>query len=356
MYYKELLKNTITVFVILFLWGCGSSAEYTTAKMAIQDEEWEKAEEFLFKALEVEPANAEVMVQIGYHVYAKKSQWLKMNEIFDNAIEINPEAKINSRPITELVKNYRYMFWVENFNKGIQKLNEFREVKDKSILKNAIELFEQTGSIDPSEGQTFSLLATSYYELGNNEKAIENGMKAVELMPNEFQPNMALGQILSFSGKKKEAITYIKKASDIDPTDSGAITMLAGLYYDLDDKENSLETFADAIKAETDKTAKANLYFNLGVLHMQLNNFQDAEDNFMSAYDLNPNDTEALEGIAQTFESAEKWRRASKFYRELIALDPENPEHYKGMARVLIKQGDTEGATRYYERAKKRGG
>ena len=122
--------------------------------------------------------------------------------------------------------------------------------------------------------------------------------------------------------------------------------MLAGLYYDLDDKENSLETFADAIKAETDKTAKANLYFNLGVLHMQLNNFQDAEDNFMSAYDLNPNDTEALEGIAQTFESAEKWRRASKFYRELIALDPENPEHYKGMARVLIKQGDTEGATR----------
>jgi len=51
MYYKELLKNTITLFVILFLWGCGSSAEYTTAKMAIQDEEWEKAEEFLFKAL-----------------------------------------------------------------------------------------------------------------------------------------------------------------------------------------------------------------------------------------------------------------------------------------------------------------
>ena len=74
MYYKELLKNTITVFVILFLWGCGSSAEYTTAKMAIQDEEWEKAEEFLFKALEVEPANPEVMVQIGYHVHARKKR------------------------------------------------------------------------------------------------------------------------------------------------------------------------------------------------------------------------------------------------------------------------------------------
>ena len=57
-------------------------------------------------------------------------------------------------------------------------------------------------------------------------------------------------------------------------------------------------------------------------------------------------------GIAQTFENAEKWRRASKFYRELISLDPENPEHYKGMARALINQGDPEGATRYLQKAK----
>ena len=106
MYFRELIKNTVTIFAILFLWGCGSSAEYTTAKMAIQDEEWGKAEEFLLKALEVEPENAEVMVQIGYHVYAKKEQWLEMNKIFNSALEVNPEAKINSRPISELIKNY----------------------------------------------------------------------------------------------------------------------------------------------------------------------------------------------------------------------------------------------------------
>ena len=41
---------------------------------------------------------------------------------------------------------------------------------------------------------------------------------------------------------------------------------------------------------------------------------------------------------------------------ECIALDPENPDHYKGMARVLIQQGRPEEATRYYEKAKARGG
>jgi len=130
---------------------------------------------------------------------------------------------------------------------------------------------------------------------------------------------------------------------------------LATLYYDLGEKEKSVETFEAAIKTETDKMRKSDLYFNLGVLNMQLDHFQEAEDAFMYAYDLNPDDSEALVGMPQTFENAEKWRRASKFYRELIALEPDNPEHYKGMARVLIKQGDMDGATRYFEKSKKLG-
>ncbi|MCS5651775.1 MAG: tetratricopeptide repeat protein [Candidatus Marinimicrobia bacterium] len=356
MFIKQTKKLLFTGVISLIIWACGSSAEYTTAKMAIQDEEWDKAEEFLFKALEVEPTNAEVMVKIGYHVHAKKEQWVEMNEIFNKALSTDPAAKIDNRPISELVNNYRNMFWAENYNKAVRMYNEYKGSKDKSKLEDAINRFEQTVKIDPSEGQTYSILSTSYYELGDNEKALASAKKAKEIMPEDFQPNMTLGQILSFTGDKENAINYIKKAVEIDPTNSNAVRTLATLYYDLGDKEKSVETFEAAIRTETDKVLKANLYFNLGVLNMQLDNFQEAEDSFMFAYDLNPDDTEALVGIAQTFENSEKWRRASKFYRELIVIDPENPEHYKGMARVLIKQGDPEGATRYYEKAKKLGG
>ena len=248
------------------------------------------------------------------------------------------------------------MFWAENYNKAVRMYNEYKGSKDKLKLEDAINRFEQTVKIDPSEGQTYSILSTSYYELGNNEKALSSAKKAKEIMPEDFQPNMTLGQILSFTGDKENAIVYIKKAVEIDPSNSNAVRTLATLYYDLGDKEKSVETFEAAIRTETDKALKANLYFNLGVLNMQLDNFQEAEDSFMFAYDMNPDDTEALVGIAQTFENAEKWRRASKFYRELIVIDPENPEHYKGMTRVLIKQGDPEGAARYFEKAKKLGG
>ena len=229
-------------------------------------------------------------------------------------------------------------------------------MQDKAILKEAIDVFNETVSIDPAKSQSFSILATCYYELGNSDKAIESGKKGYEMDPDDFQTNYTLGQILSLAGNKKEALFHVEKSVQIEPSDTDAVRQLATLYYDNGEKEKSVETFETAIRQESDKTIKANLYFNLGVLYMQLEKFEEAEDNFFSAYDLNPEDIEALSGIAQTFENAEKWRRASKFYRELIELDPENPDHYKGMSRVLIKQGDMDGATRYFEKAKQLGG
>ena len=352
MFTRKIVLFIFSIVMTVFIWSCGSSAEYTSAKMAIEKENWAEAEEYLFKALEVEPANAEVMVQIGYHVHAKKRQWIDMNKMFNQAIEIDPNAKVLGRPVTEITNNYRSMFWAENYNKAIRMYNESRRSQDKSTLQSATDIFNETLAIDPGEAQTYSILANCYYELGDKTNAVEYAKKAHELIPNEFRSNYTLGQILALTGDKKNAITYIEKAVEISPTEQGAVKQLAGLYYETGLKEKSIETFELAIKQESDKSAKANLYFNLGVLHMQSDNFQDAEDNFMTAYDLNPEDTEALMGIAQTFENAEKWRRASKFYRELISLDPENPEHYKGMARALINQGDPEGATRYLQKAK----
>ena len=357
-----LKKNTKYLFftglISLIVWGCGSSAEYTTAKMAIDREDWPKAEEFLLKALEVEPENPEVLVQIGYRIHAKKGEWIKMNEIFDRAMAIDPEKKILkvSRPVKEMIKNYRGMFWAENYNNSVRLFNQYKKNEDKSVLEEATKMFETTVIIDPEEGQTYAILASCHYELGHYELAVNNGKKSVELIPNDLNTNLALGQILSQIDRKEEALPYIIKAVEVDPSSASAIRSLATIYYELNQKEKSVETFEIAIKTETDNKLKSDLYFNLGVLNMQLDNFQEAEDAFLFAFDLNPEDTEALVGMAQTFENAEKWRRAAKFYRELITLEPENPEHFKGMARVLIKQGDPNGATRYYNKAKKLGG
>ena len=58
---NALISKTALLFILINLWSCTSTVEYTSAKMAIQDENWEEAEQYLLEAIKVEPENAEIM-------------------------------------------------------------------------------------------------------------------------------------------------------------------------------------------------------------------------------------------------------------------------------------------------------
>ena len=93
-----LIKQRIWIvhlgFLAVIFVGC-SSEEYTSAKMYIQQQEWKKAEEFLLKAMDVEPENPEIPYQLGYHIYAlQKKDWERMNQSFDKALAIDPNKII----------------------------------------------------------------------------------------------------------------------------------------------------------------------------------------------------------------------------------------------------------------------
>ena len=67
-------------------------------------------------------------------------------------------------------------------------------------------------------------------------------------------------------------------------------------------KRKSIEVFENAISNEEDKIVKADLYFNLGVIHNQMQNFGEAEKSFDEAFFLNEDDFEAALGMAQAYE------------------------------------------------------
>ena len=68
--------------MIFYFVGC-TSEELTSARLYIQQKNWEKAEEYLLKAMEVEPENPEVFYSLGKYIYAKKKDWENMNKMFD---------------------------------------------------------------------------------------------------------------------------------------------------------------------------------------------------------------------------------------------------------------------------------
>ena len=358
---NQRIWNVHLWFVAVIFVGC-SSQEYTSAKLYIQQQEWNKAEEFLIKAMDVEPENPEIPYQLGYHIYGlQKKDWQRMNQSFDKALAIDPNKKIleQGKTVKEFVIMARTQFWAEMYNKGVAEFNEYRSVpmdQKDTILKMAINTFEISATIKTDEAQTYTMLSTCNHLAGNTDKSENYILKAVELTPNDANVNLTAGQIFMQKQEFETALPYVKKAVELEPSNTKSIRNLAQIYYDIGHLDESIQTYEVAINKETDPKVKADLYFNLGILYNRVGNLEEAEYNFTNSLDENPDDVEAVMGMAQVFENAEKWRKAEKFYRELIAVDPDNPEHYRGMSRVLLQQGEPDESQRYLEKAKRLGG
>ena len=358
---KQHIRAAILGFAAVIIVSC-TSQEYTSAKVYIQQQEWNKAKEFLVKAIEVELENPEIPYQLGYHIYAlQEKDWEKMNQSFDKALAIDPNKKIlgQEKTVKEFVTMARTRFWAEIYNKGVMEFNEYRaaQMDEKDVaLQKAITTFEISAIIKTDEAQSYTMLSTCNHLAGNTDKSENYILKAVALSPDDANVNLTAGQIFMQKQDFEVALPYLKKAVELEPSNTKSIRNLAQVYYDVGQLEKSIQTYEVAIDKETDREVKADLYFNLGILYNKVGNLEEAEYHFTNALDENPDDVEAVMGMAQVFENAEKWRKAEKFYRELIAIDPENPDHYRGMSRVLLQQGEPDESLRYLEKAKRLGG
>ena len=366
---KQRIWVAILGLAAIIIVSC-TSQEYTSAKLYIQQNEWDKAKEFLIKAIEVESENPEIPYQLGYHVYGvREKNWEKMNQSFDAALAIDPNKKIlgQEKTVKELVTMARTQFWAEIYNKGVMEFNEYRaaQMDEKDVaLQKAITTFEISAIIKTDEAQSYTMLSTCNHLAGNTDKSEDYILKAAALSPDDANVNLTAGQIFMQNQDFEASLPYLKKAVELEPSNTKSIRNLAQIYYDLalldssrytELLEKSIQTHEVAINKETDNEVKADLYFNLGILYTKVDNLEEAEYNFMNALDENPDDIEAVMGMAQVFENAEKWRKAEKFYRELIIVDPDNPDHYRGMSRVLLQQGEPDESLRYLEKAKRLG-
>ena len=359
---KQRMWIALLGFAAVIFVDC-TSQEYTSAKLYIQQQEWEKAEEFLIKAVDAEPENPEIPYQLGYHIYGvQKKDWEKMNQSFDRALTIDPNKKIlgQEKTVKEFVVIARSQFWAEIYNRGVVEFNEYQAASSDSAsnaaMKKAITTFEVSARIKPDEAQSYTMLSRCNHLAGNTDKSEDYILKAVALSPDDATVNVTAGQIFMQKQDFEAALPYVKKAVELEPSNTKSIRNLAQIYYDTGQLEESIQTYEIAIDKETDREVKADLYFNLGILYNRVGNLEEAEYNFINALDENPDDIEAVMGMAQVFETAEKWRKAEKFYRELIAIDPDNPDHYRGMSRVLLQQGEPDESLRYLEKAKRLGG
>ena len=370
---KMLNKQSISlaiIFTISMLIVACSSQEYTTAKLAIQQSDFAKAAEWLPKAIAVEPDNPEIPIVMAVEIHAEREEWQEMKDMLDLAMSIDPNREIEVRgtftTVEKAVNNYTEFYWAKEFNIGVEQFKKIQEDPDnkQNYLDVAIIHFQNAAIINPPDANAHTSLAQCYFDKGDKEAAKNAVLVAVEKNPESFDANFSAGQILVRADVPSEdVLPYYEKAASLEPSNSKVLRELAGTYYDLGQKEKSIEVFENAISNEEDKIVKADLYFNLGVIHNQMQNFGEAETSFDEAFYLNEDDFEAALGMAQAYEGlgnnylngaegfekdldeASRWyRKAEKKIKAVMIIDIDNkPTYQKTLELIRYKRDIAEG-------------
>ena len=352
----------LSILVGLFLFagaiflGC-QSQEMTSAKLYIQQQNWDQAEEFLIAAEENEPENPEPPFLLGAEIYARQGNWEDMNAAFNRSLAISDQ-------FSDQIENIRQRYWAEEFNAGAKAFNQAIEQEgedQQKALKAAINNFENAVTIAPDRGETYGSLATAYLLLGDVDRAQNTFEEALEKNPDNFSVAFNYGKLLAEQGETERAQELLEKAYQLEPENSNVIQLLASLYVKAGNVEDAMEMFDAAIDAEPDN---ANLYFNKAILHIQLaqnydegsddrlQQYQNALDAMNKALEINPDDLAAKERAGELYQQLEQWDEAVKIFEELVEEKPNDPVLLRKLAISVYRSGDAKRGQELLEKAK----
>ncbi|MBN1465524.1 tetratricopeptide repeat protein [candidate division KSB1 bacterium] len=318
------MKSRFTVLAIVLLgfialfFAC-QTKEVTSAKVYIQQDNWDKAIEQLEMAVSMYPNDAEAHYLLGEGM-AQKQNWGRMNEMFETSLNLAPTFEAQ-------IKNTRDKNWVSQFNGGVAKMNN-------NDVEGAIQNFTTAAAIDPARSEAYKTLGIAYARVDQLDKAKENFTKVLEFEPNNRDAINGLANI-HFQLKEYDKVVELeKKTLEIDPQDRDAIANLALAYDFLGNQEQAQQTYVEALKINP---GDKDLTFNLARLHFLANEYDEAIALFNTLLADNPEDYDANKQVGNAYLSM-----ADEFRKTLV--EKEN-------AGAEVTQEDREKLNSFYTKA-----
>ncbi|NQT64451.1 MAG: tetratricopeptide repeat protein [Candidatus Marinimicrobia bacterium] len=302
--------------LLLTILGCDST-DMTSAKVYLQQKNYEKAEEMLLAATDKEPMNSEPSFLLATEIYSRTKSWDKVSEFLTKSASI--DAKFADK-----IKLAREKYWVDNFNFGAKGYNALikGEAKDEAELyTTTVKAFLDCISLNPGKPEAYSTLAQVYLFKEEFEKGKEYMVLSVEKNPKDITSLVNLGLVYFREKSYDDALVYMKRALEVDPTNLNAIKQIAFVYDAQGEKETAAAAYIDAIEMDPNST---DLHYNLGVLYFQQKKWQDAAFEFIKVTEISPTEADALFNAGLAFARMENYKDAEKYLVLAYELTPDN--------------------------------
>lgn len=258
------------------------------------------------------PNSGELKQKLG-EAYLKQKNYKKALEYLTDALRIfkekdnkkNMAKSKNVRGETKLAKG-------EEDNDSELKEDAVTDIKDAVELDpalvsahyNLVMAFKATGrakeaedilvrirSMEPEDAEGWIALGKAYMDKLEFSKVIFAFKKADELSEGRFDVYEEIATILYNNKMFDEAIAYLDKAKEANPSNIFSYNLKGIIYRMRDNNEAAVKEYESAIKIEPDN---GGIYFNLGVAHYKSGHEKQSEEFFQKAKDRNP-DSEEIE-------------------------------------------------------------
>jgi tetratricopeptide (TPR) repeat protein len=354
------LLAAVCVYFATAAFQCGSQ-ELTTAKLAMQQRQWEKAEQSLEREVAKNPQSEEGWYLLG-QTRLELKKYKEMNDAYVQALAAGNSYK-------KEIDNNRLAVWAQLFNEGVQDYNQGRT--DPAKYDVAIEKFLIATELQPDSGSTYYVLALAYYAKNDYARTIENLNKSLQRNPKNDDAARWLGQVHMMLGSNKrqakdeagameefnKAVGAYEQAYNANRMSPENIMALIEAYEATNQQEKAVALTRDAITAGDDEMSRRLYRYAYGVFLLRQDKYAESVEEFKKVLANEPPDPESDQihldatynlgvaylnwGVAMKTESdkkAEADRQAAR--GRDVKVDESYKEKFKAALPYLEKSGE----------------
>jgi tetratricopeptide (TPR) repeat protein len=280
---------------------CGS-AETTSAKLYMNQKQWEKAEASLVKELAKNDKNEDAWFLLG-QTRLEMKKYSEMNEAYTRALQINDVHK------ADILRN-RLAVWAMMYNDGVGLYNKGRD--SAAYFQKAIDRFSTAIEMVPDSSGTYYVRALTYYSQQNMKAALVDLDKAVALRPDFEEAARLAGQIHYNMGTERAnakddagsqaemilATQAFEKAYKANSGNPDNITNLIDVYERTKNSDKALALTQNAV--EKDPNNKVFRYA-FGVFLLKQDKFPEAIEQFKKATEIDARYGDAIYNLGVSY-------------------------------------------------------
>jgi tetratricopeptide (TPR) repeat protein len=280
---------------------CGS-AETTSAKLYMNQRQWDKAEASLMKELAKNDKNEEAWFLLG-QVRLEVKKYAEMDEAYTRALELGDAHK------AEVSRN-RLAIWALMYNEGVGLYNKGRDTA--SYFQKAIDRFSTAIKMVPDSSGTYYVRALAYYAQPDMKSALKDLEQAVKLKPDFEEAARLAGQVhynlaterataKDEAGSQSElaqATQMFEKAYQANPSNADNIVNLIDVYGRTKNSAKALELTKSAVQKEPENKVFRYAY---GTFLLNQENFPEAIEQFKKAVEIDPAYNDAIYNLGVSY-------------------------------------------------------